>query len=311
MQNQVLDWLKAAFAVARIKKYEATFDCPYCGHSAFYFNYKKRVGYCHRASCGRKPTLKDIIDLKGYGPSDYYNSAFSEDAQAVVTPAALELPGIDLLEDRGRGRDEWAIQALGYRGVTLEHISKWKIKATNLRIYVPIIQEYKLVQYLGRVVDRSKNPKDGFNSLVQPKYKYAEGASISNFIFGWDHTTRKWPYVVLVENTFNAIAWRDKFNCTTNFGSNLSKVQIELLYKSEIRRVVFAWDGDAYQKAYDASFKLKEYGIQSSILSYSQSNQPDQVKPALLKTAIETAINGPQTYGPLQVRINENELPNR
>lgn len=295
----LLDWVKAAFPVQRHKKDEVNFPCPYCGHESFYFNLRKKIGYCHRASCGRKPNLSDLIALKGYGPSDFYQI---QEWKTVVAPnKELEIPGWNLFLP---GQDNWAIEALGYRGVTRELISKWNIHATFSRIYVPIVEDGKVVQYIGRAIDREKHPKDGFRSLIKPKYKYAEGQSISNFIFGWGHEMMQWPYLVLVENTFNAIAWRGKFNCSTNFGSHLSTRQIELLQKSKISQIILAWDGDAHQKAYDTAKALEACSIKPSIVYYNNVNQPDELPTGYLQAAVTTALHyAPHHYGPYKVTI--------
>ena len=299
--STLLDWLKAAFSVQYQKKNEVNFPCPYCGHNAFYFNFRKKIGYCHRASCGRKPTLKDLIQIKGYGPTDW-PAYWDPDPIIKITEKNIELPGVDLYTSR----DNWAIDALRYRGISDRDICKWKITTTNTRIYIPIIQDYKIVQYVGRMIDRQKHPKDGFNTIIQPKYKYAEGNSISNFIFGWGEEMKNWKYLVLVENTFNAIAWRDKFNCSTNFGSNLSDAQIKLIYNSFIQKVILAWDDDAKTKVWNVAQKLSTHGIVAVIIEYTQSNQPDQVNFKLLEAAINTAIiSAPPSYGHLIVRIEE------
>ena len=299
MSDNVRQWLKSAFSIHNIKKDEVNFPCPYCNHFSFYFNTKKKIGFCHRASCGKKPTLKDLVQIKGYGPSDFYTV---QEETEVSSEKEVVIPGWGILAPV---RDTWAIQALEHRGVTLDHISRWGIRANAYRIFVPVINENKIVQYVGRAINRNVDPRDGFSSPLQPKYKYADGAKITNFIFGWGPEMESWSYLVLVENTFNAIAWRDHFNCSTNFGSHLSERQIATIAKSRISKVIFAWDGDAANKAWNASKTLSRHGIASRIIVYNEikANQPDQVPFWVLKRAINGAIVRTGFSGSLVIEV--------
>jgi len=292
---KLIDWLKASFPVQQIKKNEVNFNCPKCSHSSFYFNLNKKIGYCHRASCNFKPSLRDLIDLKGYGPSSYYLEIKPEP----IVDKEIILPGWSALDDK------WVIEALKYRGVDHKAIGKWQIRASHFNIYIPVIENSKIVQLVGRAVDRNKIPKEGFNTSIKPKYKYTEGKSISNFILGWDEC-KEWEYIILVENSFNAIAWREKFNCSTNFGSNLSEAQIKLIHKSKIKSIVLAWDADAINKAWAAAIKLNKIGIKTSIIKYQKYNQPDEVPFDILEKTIkqlQNTTNAPITYGPLIMQV--------
>jgi len=288
INSDVLSWLKGAFAVQSVKKEEVNFFCPVCNHQRFYFNWKKRLGFCHRASCGYKPNLKDLVELKGYGPDDYYVS--TAPAEPVMgKPAKVELPGgtwpISVITD------PWLVKALQYRGVTMQKITLYDLLGFANRVYIPITHQGELVQYIGRAIDRTKDPEDGFKTDHLQRFLYAKGKPITQFIFDWE-TARNWQQLTLVESTFNAIAWGDKFNCTTNFGSHLSDIQVDMLAHSHVKHVVFAWDKDAWKKAHHAAVKLGRVGIKSAILVYEKEhNQPDQVPYDKLAHTIEQTYN--------------------
>jgi hypothetical protein len=272
MSSQVRDWLKGAFAVQTLKGSEASFQCPFCGHHSFYFNFRKMVGFCHRASCGRKPTLKDLIELKGYGPTDYYTQPAPVE---VLEPAEVALPegvhNVSIIDDW------WMTVALECRGISESDIYNWCIKASHDRVYIPVWENDKLVQYVGRSIDRTKPPEKGFDTNHKQRFKYASGSSISKYLFGYDFF-KSWDSIVLVESTFNAISWWSTLNCTTNFGSHLSDIQIKLIQHSKIKRVIFAWDSDAKLKAFAAAKKLSNLGIRAAVLYFGPDyNQPDEV----------------------------------
>jgi len=300
--NNVLSWLKSAFSVQSLKGQEVNFNCPYCEHPRFYFNWKKKVGYCHRASCGRKPNLSDLVKLKGYGPSDYY---IDQSIQEAEKPKKVELP--PGLWDITENTDPWLVKALECRGIVKAKIDLIEIKGFTNRVYIPITYKSELVQFIGRAIDRSKEPVDGFKTDHSQRFKYASGSSVSKFIFNWD-VSSTWEKLVLVESTFNAIAWNDKFNCTTNFGSHLSDIQINLLSHSNIKQVIFSWDKDAYKKAYAAAIKLGKVGIKTAILIYKNYNQPDEIQFDLLSHTINETFkelnkNAPHSFGPLRNTI--------
>lgn len=300
--NSILSWLKAAFAVQSIKGSEVNFNCPICGHPRFYFNWRKLVGFCHRASCGVKPALADLVTLKGYGPDDYYSVS-----TAVLDPVAekpkVELPdGVWEVNDI---TDPWLVKAMENRGVTIDKLAQFKIKALASRVYIPIYHNGELVQYIGRSINRNEHPSNGFKTDHASRFAYAKGASITNYIFEWD-TVKHWEEVCLVESTFNAMAWIDKIKCTTNFGSHLSQSQVSMLCHSKVKRVVFAWDEDSAKKEHEAIKKLKKEGIQTAQVTFQwAANQPDDIPfeqlERLVFEAFRTLRERPNHYGPLIV----------
>lgn len=299
--SEILKWLKGAFPVESVKGAEVRFSCPDCSHSSHYFNIKKKVSFCHRASCGAKFTLKALVDLKGYGPDDYYSVSASQ--EPVAEKPKVELPpGVWEVNDI---TDPWLVKALEYRGVTIDKLAQFRITALSDRVYIPVYHKGELVQVIGRAIDRSKHPANGFKTDHASRFAYAKGVSITNYIFQWD-TVKEWEEVCLVESTFNAMAWIDKFNCTTNFGSHLSKSHISLLAHSKIKRVAFAWDEDSAKKEHAAAKCLEKEGIQTARITFPwPANQPDDIPFEHLHNLVQKTFSlmkeRPNNYGPLIV----------
>ena len=69
----ILDWIHRNFSVERYNesKSEVQFQCPKCHHPRFYFNLKKKVGFCHRARYHFKPSLEELTKFRGSEPSEY------------------------------------------------------------------------------------------------------------------------------------------------------------------------------------------------------------------------------------------------
>lgn len=121
-------------------------------------------------------------------------------------------------------------------------------------------EEGRVVQYVGRLVEG-----DGL------RYKYAR-KHVQKYIFGWSES-KLWNTLCLVENTFNSIWLRESLNCTTNFGSNLSPRQINMIKSSHAKSVVLLWDegtGAACRKAVKA---LRKVGVPAAFVS--MNGQPD------------------------------------
>jgi hypothetical protein len=246
--SDVLVWLKGSFPVSQVSRGEVVFPCPRCGHSAFYFNPRKRVGYCHQAACHWKPSLDDLIDLIGHGPelAGYVPEAVEEPKKA---PEVSFPPGVwpAIYEYNGKYMgDSQIAAALSRRGIFTPGAIRANIHCNNHCIYIPVYEKGDMVQYVGRFIDR-KNENNIFN-LSDPKsrrYDYISGIPITQYLYDWDRL-RLARELTLVENTFNAINYTQSyFHCTSTFGSHLSTRQIDLIKHSRAKTVVFLWDEGA------------------------------------------------------------------
>ncbi len=154
------------------------------------------------------------------------------------------------------------------RNVGTKDIIKWNIHYDPIshRVIVPVYEEGKLVQYVGRLLW-------SYHAFANEKrYKYGSGSSIGKYLLGWGEAKR-WEKLVLVENTFNAIWLRDKLYCSTNFGSHLSTEQIDKIEKSKVKSVVLLWDAGAEARAEKAVRQLHKRAINAVYCVIKQ--QPD------------------------------------
>ena len=272
----VLSWLKRRFKVSyRKKSGEANFNCPKCGHDRFYFSVKKGVGYCQRASCHWNPSLKDLQrHLNSHEDLDLETSL--EETSLPKEPVRLPEDAVALLD---RSFEAGLIPHCNHckdaitkissdRKLCLEKIYNYRLYATENRIYIPVYDKGKLVNYVGRLKWWLKHP-EGQEPL---RYKYAPGVSTSNYIFDWDNA-QYYRQLTLVENTFNAI-WLRELNVTTNFGSYLSDEQINLISKSKVKSVLLIWDQHSESNAEKSVDKLKNAGV--AALYAKILGQPDQ-----------------------------------
>ncbi len=94
--------------------------------------------------------------------------------------------------------------------------------------------------------------------------------------------------ILLVENTFNGIWLMDEFNGTSNFGSDLSKEQIELIRVSDVKRVVILWDEGAEKLARRAAERLKRLSVNAVALLIK--GQPDNYSVEELRPWVAFAL---------------------
>lgn len=285
-KSNIISWLRKHGKVTIVIDSEVHMSCPKCDHIQFYFNVSKAVGFCHRASCHWKPSIKALSEHWGSEPSDMgwtpVPQVVVEHKPLVSLPKNVR-PVVQLYQISYTTRILDAYNWLIKRKLTPEQIYHWGIVADDKRIYVPVYHKGNLVQYIGRIY--------GPNTLGV-KYKYATGASITNFLFGWDE--QDWTWMTLVENTFVSMWLRDEVNCTTNFGSHLSSTQIGLIARSKVKEVIFIWDEDALYKASSAALKLRHHGINSKFISII--GQPDEYPIEFIREAVALARIGADRF---------------
>lgn len=245
---------------------EINFPCPKCKHPDFSFNLEKRIGHCFRAKCQWTPNLFKLKPfLKGSLSSldDDSENTRSEDP----TPVQISLPGSVLVwQNKGQfhTKNQKVVEKVSERGVSIEDQFSFGLSYTQDRVYIPVYENGKLVNYVGRLF--------WWLPFESPqRYAYATGVATSDYFFNWDLAS-KWTELSLVENTFNAI-WLHKYQCTTNFGSHLSDTQIDKILNSNIESVVLLFDEGADKSAEKAVHRLKEKGIPAIYVKIK--GQPD------------------------------------
>jgi len=274
--HEVTQWLLGAFAVHSHKGSELQFECPDCGHPSCYFNVRKQVGYCHRATCRETYPLDKLIDRVGYPPElAGYVPALDNIKAKTVTPVALP-PNAVPIEYL-----DMAVDALATRGVTWEHIQQFHIHQTDDRLFVPVYEGGVLVQYNSRRIATDKGAADWFKAGPNP-YRYCSGHPITHYFLGWDEC-KLWDEIVLVENTFVSM-WLRHLNCTATFGSHLSDTHIDKIVHSHIKKVTFLWDAGTGLASEKAVHKLRAQGIECKVIDIK--GQPDDMELAEVEEMI-------------------------
>lgn len=279
------DWLNKNFQVTSISGNEVQFPCPKCKHPAFYFNIKIKVGYCHRNTCHFKPDIKGLnkyAKVKASGGLSSILQAEQSNIPVVVADCRLPASAMSLVIRVGGkyiSNYQEVVNHVEKRGVTIENQYQFNLQWDGNRVYIPIYFDGKLVNYVGRAA--------WWKDTTLRRYQYFPGAKTREFIFNWD-AVNSWDSVVLVENTFNGIWLNNYFRATSNFGSDLSVKQIELIASSKLKKVVFLWDEGAEWAAGRARDRLKPLGIASTILKIQ--GQPDNYTAEQLKPWVEFAL---------------------
>jgi hypothetical protein len=277
-------WIAKNFEVSSVQGQELQFPCPKCGFEKFYFNTSKKVGYCHRVSCHYKPGLKELSKkarTKWNGLGDAQIEA-PKAKKAVILPAEAR-PLVDRLDGELVTEFHDVVDYVAGRGVSPAKQFQFKLHWDGTYVYIPVYFEGKLVNYVGRVA--------WWVDTGLKRYAYATGASTRDYLFNWD-TAKLWSNLVLVENTFNGIWLSEHCYATTNFGSDLSLTQVELIAKSKVKKVVLLWDEGAEWSAGRARGRLIEAGVSATILKIK--GQPDDHAIGDLMPWIDYALLNPE-----------------
>lgn len=291
--TNVANWFNKAFGVKRRRGDELNTFCPQCGHKDFHFNIKSLVGFCHRAHCHWSPTIEELIDLAGYGPDEI---AYMPDRPEEKRDVVVTLPGHKLcFYSMGQlmTNSQEALDYLLKRGMTIEDIIRWNITFDGIRVYVPVMKEGILYNYVGRDITGTQ----------ERKYLYCAGVKTSHWIFGWDEC-KNWDHITLVENTFNSIVYRNEINCTTNFGSYLSDIQISLIKSSKIKTVCLMWDEGTHKNAEKMVKRLRYNGI-SSCYCWMPGQPDDHPKEQIIQIAKNMKVLAEQNileYDPFNIK---------
>ena len=273
MSSDLNGWLNRNFTILGQSGDEVNIVCPKCGGDVTFFNVKKLVGFCHKARCDWRFTIKDLSRL---ARTAYGNPVYNRiDDNPTNVPRAVEivLPEADLLVTKEDGllvtRYQNAVEEVSKRGVSPEDQFRFKLAFNGIRVYVPVYYQGKLVNYVGR---RAWWKDRELDAAGVPKYEYCTGAKTQDFIFNWDEMRLR-DKLSLTENTFNGIWLMNKCDGSTNFGSSLSKVQLELIRMSKIKSVVLLWDEGADARAIKACRSLQKFGIPAAFVR--MKGQPD------------------------------------
>jgi hypothetical protein len=259
----VVAWFHKTLGVDRLAGNEIQTACPECNSDKFYFNAKKQVGVCHKASCAFTPNLEDLIEIIGFPPGA--DGVYDKEEEQKKELGPLELPGWPILQMVNGQLMTTNTTALAYlrgRGLTDKIITNWRLTCDGQRIYIPVYSNGLLVNYNSRLLP----------GLDGRKYLYAKGRSTGSYILGWEEC-RDWTRLALVENSFVSLWLRGDLHCSSVFGSSISNVQAGLIGRSRIRRVAILWDAGAERKADLAIRKLHDVGVKAAYWRIKE--QPD------------------------------------
>ena len=254
---------------------EYKFPCPKCGHENHYYNIKKGVSYCHRASCHY--TFHDVdyspVEIKEEPKENKLSIHFPSDAVSIKY-------------------DKKVIEALQSRNISLETAIKYKLRSWRDYIQIPVYHKHKLVNLVQRKINRKETGKKIFSSVPhKERYLYIKGVSTTDYLFNWDDIAQtNQRGVVLIENTFNVLWFKRSFifSLTTTFGSHLSDKQVELIRNSNVKYVLILWDQGA--SANKAINKLRKIGVRAENF-FLRKGQPDDYNKQEIQKIIREGIH--------------------
>jgi hypothetical protein len=291
-QAAILDWLSRSIGIDhRPSPDEVKTQCPLCHGDVFFFNVKKKVGICHKASCNFRPNIEQLIEKIGFGPNE------SGEWETPVEPSLPEVvlhgaPVLKMVDGQLLTSSDEALSYLRGRGINDQITLNWEITANDRRVYVPIKHEGRLVNWNGRLLPGREGKK----------YLYSKGAKTSHYILGWEEC-QSWSTLCLVENTFVSLAYRYSVGCSTTFGSNVSDTQADMISRSRIKTVALLWDQNSEKSASRSIKKLHARGVNAAF--WSITGQPDDHSIEWVIDGANQVINAAnkgESYADLRIR---------
>lgn len=286
-QRAILDWLHRSIGVnAMPNPNEVNSVCPVCSGDVFFFNIRKKVGICHKASCNFRPNIDRLIEIVGFAPDE---SGDWEPLEEASPPEVIiqGLPILRMADGKLLTSNQEALSYLQGRGISDQIILNWEMTCDGNRIYLPVKHEGKLVNFNSRILPGREGKK----------YLYSKGAKTSHYILGWEEC-RDWPVLCLVENSYVSLAYRYRLNCTTTFGSNISDIQADMIGRSKVKTVALLWDEGTEKNASRCMKKLHAQGVNTAF--WGIKGQPDDhpfswVEAGAMKV-LQTAAEGVAYY---------------
>jgi len=130
------------------------------------------------------------------------------------------------------------------------------------RLIIPIYFEDELVSFQGA----------DMTLKAEVKYK-TEVSEVNRYLYNWDNLDLHFDYLILTEGILDA--WRLGENSLATFGTTLSKAQFELILCYNPKKLIFAWDSDAFFVAEREAQKFEPFIDEVYTISFPEGEDPD------------------------------------
>lgn len=162
------------------------------------------------------------------------------------------------------------------------------------RLIVPVVQEGRLVTFHARYMQK-KPPVtscescggegeinnetcshcDGSKRSRPKKVRYPKGSKTSYMLYNFDRV-RHCKRIVIMEDSFSTMALGigRKTGGVGSFGTSISAHQLAMLLTTDAEEIVFMWDEDAIDKAYEEAERMGEFWT-TRVVELPDAKDPD------------------------------------
>jgi len=157
------------------------------------------------------------------------------------------------------------------RNISIETCQQYKVRFSiggkyPLRLIIPIYDNDKLICWQGKDV----------TDTVKPKYVFPSHAPIANYFYFPTGFQKKNRIIYIVEGIFDT--WRMGNIAIASFSKKLSKEQqLKLLKRNFSKKIVFAWDSDAFRESIEAANDLSSLRDGVGIIRLPKGQDPDSM----------------------------------
>jgi DNA primase len=228
------------FPDAEVHGDEVWADCPFCNDSRKNLWMNPKLG-CYRCwKCDEKGRLETLLS------STIPSWSLSSSKQA-THPSTMVLPPEYLKLDIYSGKAWTYFVSRRFDASDAERFGVGYCPRGQYygRLILPVWDEGKLVSFVAR----------DYTGNTTVKIRNPSNVPHKSYLYNYDLITNS--FAVLVEGIFDC--WRVGDDGVATFGTSLSVGQMLRLCKLNLKRLYFCWDEDALDKAYEASFLLRQF----------------------------------------------------
>lgn len=239
----LLEILEKHYDVELMGENNVTFPCPWCGKEDKHFNVSldsgKQVFHCYK--CGISGTWVTLVAKIEKVSFLEAIELLKNDLDLYIPPEKIQTNNY-IMQIPLPPRANWTANSWEYlekRRISLKTKDKFGLYYCNSgkyanRIIIPIYFEKQQVTFQARAL---------FDTQI-PRYKSPSNSPVSQIWFNWD-SWRGEEKAIVVEGVFDAMRM-DEFGewAISPLGKNISDIQMDLLEKRKIRKLILMQDAD-------------------------------------------------------------------
>lgn len=268
-------------------------DCKKCGRDGGIFTLLKHFGKLYLLEGTQVDHQKKLALLREF--MEEYN----EEEETAVPDRKMPM---------GYRRLQWEDDSdftyyLRKRKFTKQDFEIYRPGYTELKqkyegyVLLPIDRDFSIKGFMGRYIyhDNSDGDPRLYNPLAAEKLRYenSKETPFASLLFGYDQIDYRTKNLILVEGGFDMVGLttelnlhtEPEFKCCSTFGKKVSKEQIKLIKRTNVKDVFLMYDGrDAINDMKRRAFELEQADLRCHVCYLYPNDPADSTAAELLQS---------------------------